>query len=38
MRRGKASQPEIAVAAAHKKFFCQVTEVFPVFLSIGTAA
>jgi hypothetical protein len=30
---GKASQPQIGFVAAHKKFFWQVPEVFPVFLS-----
>jgi hypothetical protein len=29
----EASQPQIGFAAAHKKFFWQVPEVFPVFLS-----
>ncbi|AIQ91950.1 protein of unassigned function [Methylobacterium oryzae CBMB20] len=33
MRRRKASQPDLGFVAPHKKFFCQVLEVFPVFLS-----
>jgi hypothetical protein len=38
VRRRDGSQPAIGIAALHKKFFCQVPEVFPVFLSSYAAS